>query len=97
MSHSNRGPVLLLVGVGLLLLVVSAAGVYAGLALAERIYALLPPITADANAIGGAAMALGLASLPRRRAAPRGGVCPRAAAHLHRANRRLSPASRCAP
>lgn len=63
MSHPVRVPVLLLFGVGLLLLVVSAAGIYAGLALAERIYALLPPITADAAAIGGAAMALGIASL----------------------------------
>lgn len=63
MKHPVRVPVLLLLGVGLLLLVVSAAGIYAGLSLAERIYALLPPITADAAAIGGAAMALGLASL----------------------------------
>lgn len=63
MNHPVRVPVLLLLGVGLLLLLVSAAGIYAGLALAEPIYALLPPITADAAAIGGAAMALGLASL----------------------------------
>jgi hypothetical protein len=62
-AHPNRIPVLLLLGVGLLLLVVSAAGIFAGLALAERIYALLPPITADADAIGGAAMALGLGAL----------------------------------
>ncbi len=63
MRHPNRVPVLLLFGVGLLLLVVGAAGIYAGLALAERIHALLPPITADADAIGGAAVALGIGFL----------------------------------
>jgi hypothetical protein len=63
-GHPYRVPVLLLTGVGLLLLVVSAGGVYAGLALARQIYALLPSIiTADAAAIGGAAMALGLGAL----------------------------------
>jgi hypothetical protein len=61
--HRLRLPVLVLVGVGLLLLVVGAVGVFAGLALADRIYALLPSIiTADADAIGGAAMALGIAA-----------------------------------
>jgi hypothetical protein len=61
--HPNRLPVLLLLGVGLLLLVLSAAAIYAGLALAERIHELLPPITADADAIGGAAVALGIGFL----------------------------------
>lgn len=56
-----RGPVLLLLGVGILLLLVGVTGIFAGLVLADRIYALLPPITADAAAIGGAALALGAA------------------------------------
>ncbi len=63
MTHSNRVPVLLLLGVGLLLLALSAACIYAGLVLAEPIHALLPPITADADAIGGAAVALGIGFL----------------------------------
>ena len=63
MRHPNRVPVLLLLAVGLLLLVVGAAAIYAGLALAERIHALLPPITADEHAIGGAAVALGIGFL----------------------------------
>lgn len=56
-----RGAVLLLLGAGILLLLIGATGIFAGLALADRIYALLPPITADARAIGGAALALGAA------------------------------------
>lgn len=63
MRHRLRLPVLVLVGVGVLLGIVGAVGVFAGLALADRIYALLPPVNVDADAIGGAAMALGIASL----------------------------------
>lgn len=64
MEHPYRVPVLLLVGAGLLFGVVSAAGIYAGLFLARQIWALLPSIiTADAAAIGGAAMALGIGAL----------------------------------
>jgi hypothetical protein len=45
-----------------LLAILGAAGIFSGLALAERIHALLPEeITADAAAVGGAALALGAA------------------------------------
>jgi hypothetical protein len=54
--------VLVLTGGGIVLLLAGAAGVFAGLALAERIHALLPEeITSDPAAIGGAALALGAA------------------------------------
>jgi hypothetical protein len=63
-SRSAGLPVLVLTGTGLLLLLAGGAGIFAGLALAERIHALLPnEITSDAAAIGGAAMALGAALL----------------------------------
>ncbi len=64
MSRLDAVPVLVLTGTGLLLLLAGGAGMFAGLALAERIHALLPDeITSDAAAIGGAAMALGAALL----------------------------------
>ncbi len=57
-------PALVLTGAGLVLMLAGGAGVFAGLALADRIHALLPDeITSDAAAIGGAAMALGAALL----------------------------------
>lgn len=59
MTLASRGPVLLLAGAGILLLLLAAAATFAGLVLAERIHALLPPITSDAAAVGGAALALG--------------------------------------
>ena len=59
MSRSAGLPVLVLTGTGLLLLLAGGAGIFAGLALAERIHALLPDeITSDAAAIGGAALLL---------------------------------------
>jgi hypothetical protein len=63
-SRSTSGPVLVLVGAGILLLLAGAAGIYAGLFLAGAIHRLLPAeITSDAAAIGGAALALGGALL----------------------------------
>jgi hypothetical protein len=62
MAGSARGPAALLAAAGVALLVVSAAGVVAGLLFAERLYALLPPVTIDAAAVGGATVALGLAA-----------------------------------
>lgn len=64
MWRSPALPVLVLSGTGALLLLAGGAGAFAGLALAERIHALLPDeITSDAAAIGGAAMGLGGALL----------------------------------
>jgi hypothetical protein len=63
MRRRARGPVLLLLGVGAMLAIVGGVAVFVGVVLADRIYALLPPITADARAIGGAAVALGIACL----------------------------------
>ena len=60
MASSARRPAILLALAGLGLLVLGAAGVVAGLTLAERIYALLPPVTIDAAAVGGAAVAFGV-------------------------------------
>lgn len=55
---------LVLTGAGILMLIAGGVGIFAGLALAERIHALLPDeITSDAAAIGGAALALGAAFL----------------------------------
>jgi hypothetical protein len=61
-SAARRRVWLLLTLVGLLLGLVAVVGVVAGLVLAERIYALLPPLTIDQAAVGGAAFALGLAA-----------------------------------
>lgn len=64
MSRTTAAPVLVLVGAGILLVLAGAAGIYAGLFLAEPIHRLLPAeITSDAAAIGGAALALGGALL----------------------------------
>jgi hypothetical protein len=63
-SRTTSGPVLVLVGAGILFLLGGAVGIYAGLFLAEPIHRLLPAeITSDAAAIGGAALALGGALL----------------------------------
>lgn len=61
MSGSASGPALLLAGAGILLVLTGVAGVVLGLTAAERLHAMLPPITADADAVGGAAVALGVA------------------------------------
>jgi hypothetical protein len=60
MASSARRPATLLALAGLGLLLLGAAGIFAGLTLAERIYALLPPVTIDAAAVGGAAVAFGV-------------------------------------
>jgi hypothetical protein len=57
-----RRPATLLALAGLVLLVVCAAGVTAGLLFAERLFALLPPVSIDAAAVGGATVALGIAT-----------------------------------
>jgi len=62
MSRTATRPAILLALAGVVLLVACAAGVSAGLLLAERIYALLPPVTIDAAAVGGATVALGVAA-----------------------------------
>jgi len=61
MASSAHRPAMLLAAAGLVLLLICAAGVGAGLLLAERLFALLPPVTIDAAAVGGATVALGLA------------------------------------
>lgn len=64
MSRSTAGPTLVLTGAGILLGLAGIAGIAAGLFLAEPIHHLLPEqITSDAAAIGGAALALGVALL----------------------------------
>jgi hypothetical protein len=60
MRRGTAGAVLVLTAAGLVLLLAGGVGVFAGLALAERIHALLPDeVTSDPAAIGGAALALG--------------------------------------
>jgi hypothetical protein len=60
-SRAHR-PALLLASAGVLLLLICAAGVVAGLLFAERLFGLLPPVTIDAAAVGGATVALGIAT-----------------------------------
>jgi hypothetical protein len=63
-SRGTAGPVLVLTGGGIVLVLAGLAGLVAGLAFARRIHALLPQeITSDPAAIGGAALALGAALL----------------------------------
>jgi hypothetical protein len=62
MANPARRPATLLFLAGVLLLLICAAGVAAGLLFAERLFALLPPVTIDAAAVGGAAVALGIAT-----------------------------------
>jgi hypothetical protein len=59
-SPAHR-PATLLALAGVVLLLICAAGVAVGLLFAERLFALLPPVTIDAAAVGGAAVALGVA------------------------------------
>ncbi|HYM52985.1 MAG TPA: hypothetical protein VEW45_05845 [Candidatus Dormibacteraeota bacterium] len=59
MAGSAHGPALLLALAGLVLVLLCAAGVAAGLLFAERLHALLPPVAIDAAAVGGATVALG--------------------------------------
>ena len=61
MASPVHRPAALLAAAGMLLLLICAAGVAAGLLFAERLFALLPPVTIDAAAVGGASVALGLA------------------------------------
>lgn len=62
MASPARRPATLLALAGLVLLLICASGVAAGLLFAERLFALLPPVTIDAAAVGGATVALGIAS-----------------------------------
>jgi hypothetical protein len=62
MARSAHGPSALLAVAGILLLLLCATGVAAGLLFAERIHAMLPPVTIDAAAVGGATVALGAAA-----------------------------------
>lgn len=59
MATSARGPAALLALLGLVLLLLGAAAIGAGLVFAERIRAMLPPVAIDAAAVGGALVALG--------------------------------------
>lgn len=61
MAPVPRLPRLLLIVGGALLLVAGAAGVVAGIAIPDRLHALLPPVVIDVAAIGGATVALGVA------------------------------------
>jgi hypothetical protein len=61
MASPAHRPALVLATAGLFLLLICAAGVAAGLLFAERLFALLPPVTIDAAAVGGATVALGIA------------------------------------
>jgi hypothetical protein len=62
MARSAHRPAALLALAGLILVLLGAAGIAAGLLLAERLYALLPPVTIDVEAVGGATVAFGVAS-----------------------------------
>jgi hypothetical protein len=60
----SRLPVLLLALLGGLFLIAGAAGIMAGLTLADRMRAMLPiDVIVDAPAVGGAVLALGLAGV----------------------------------
>jgi hypothetical protein len=60
----SRLPVLLLALLGGLFLLAGAAGIMAGLTLADRMRAMLPiDVIVDAPAVGGAVLALGLAGV----------------------------------
>jgi hypothetical protein len=62
MAHSENRPAALIALAGLILVLLGAAALFVGLTLAERLYALLPPVTIDAAAVGGATVAFGVAS-----------------------------------
>ena len=61
MTSPAHRPATLLALAGVVLLLICVAGVAVGLLFAERLFALLPPVTIDAAAVGGAAVALGIA------------------------------------
>ena len=61
MPSPDHRPATLLALAGAVLLLICIAGVAVGLLFAERLFALLPPVTIDAAAVGGAAVALGVA------------------------------------
>jgi len=62
MASPAHRPATLLALAGVVQLLICAAGMAAGLLFAERLFALLPPVTIDAAAVGGAAVALGIAT-----------------------------------
>jgi hypothetical protein len=59
-GESPRFPRLLLLAGGALLLLAGATAVAAGIAIPDRLLALLPPVAIDSAAVGGATVALGL-------------------------------------
>jgi hypothetical protein len=62
MVRSAHRPAALIALAGLILTLLGAAAIVAGLTLADRLYALLPPVTIDVAAVGGATVAFGVAS-----------------------------------